>query len=423
MDNLQKQLYIAIDECRGSMEVTHLIDLFSHVAFIAKEAPESFQTIVNTGVAKQLKALTKAGRLLEVRHPVDVCAAPDHYQVDPQAINVAIQLFSTVKDFKELGQLLRELSKNTRRSIEVSSNLNMERIFTSLIGNCSNKSLYDGACGLARISSKLNAGELYLEEKNHNTWITAYRLLTLEEKSFKLIAGDSLLQSAFGYKPKFDLVVMEPPFSLRFGSDERRMLAEAPFIKVVTGKMVSANSSDSLWVQQILSNLNNTGKGYVLLPQGFLFRGGYDAKVREYLLENELLESVIGLPATILDGTAIAPVILIFNKNKPAGSPVIFVDASEIGTVNRRSVEISENDAILIAELVSGNIADDPRYKAVFIPEIRMQNNELNISKYIIKNIEIEELDMLDEFAKLNHCQERFDQSQQNITNLLNKFQ
>jgi len=239
------------------------------------------------------------------------------------------------------------------------------------------------------------------------------------------MAVPSLLDQtvAFGYKQQFDLVVMEPPFSLKFGADERRKLAESPFIQVPTGSSVSATAGDSLWIQQALSKLNETGKGYILIPQGFLFRGGYDAKVREYLLENELLEAVIGLPANVLNGTSIPPVILVLNKNKPAGSSVVFVDASEIGKSNKNRITISEEDAVLIADLAAGKLADDDHYKAVFMPEIREQNNELNISRYIIKNVEVEELDVEQELQVLNNYQVEFEQSQKRLKLLLAKYQ
>lgn len=424
MDNLQKDLWNAMDQCRGSMEVTHLIELFTYIAFIAKEAPDTFQTIVNSGLAKQLDMLIEAGKALEGKHPTEVCAAPEQYRIDPKIVGVAIAFVAEVSEFSLLAKALRDYTKGLGKfKGEMSSNLNMERIFTSLIGDCSNKSLYDGACGLARITSSLNPEVLYLEEKNHSTWITAYRLLTLEDKSFQMNKSDSLLESAFGYKPQFDLAVMEPPMSLKFSADARRMLAGSPFIKVPTGSAVSATSGDSLWIQQALSNLNDTGKAYILLPQGVLFRGGYDAKVREYLLENELIETIIGLPTSLLDFTGIPTVLLVLNKNKPAGSPVIFVDASEIGTTNKHATEISNADAKLIADLAAGQLPDDERFRAVFIPEIRDQNNELNISRYIIKNIKVEEIDIAQELKKLQSCKADFEQSQQKLTSLLINFQ
>nr|WP_306287602.1 N-6 DNA methylase [Pseudoalteromonas sp. WY3] len=111
------------------------------------------------------------------------------------------------------------------------------------------------------------------------------------------------------------------------------------------------------------------------------------------------------------------------NKNKPAGSSVVFVDASEIGKSNKNRITISEEDAVLVADLAAGKLADDERYKAVFMPEIREQNNELNISRYIIKNVEVEELDVEQELQVLNNYQVEFEQSQKTLKLLLAKYQ
>lgn len=424
MVNLTKQLWNLMDSCRGSMEVSHTLELITYVAFIAKENPESFQIIVNSGHAKQLDMLIEAGKVLEGHHPKEVCSAPSHYRIDAKIINHVVNSIAAITNFELLASALRELSTQAlgRYSVD-SANQNMVRIFSALVGDCSKKTLYDGACGLARVASSLNSGALYLEEKNQSTYVTAYRLLALENKDFKLANTDSLLESSIGADKQFDLVVMEPPMAQKFGADERRMLVGSSFIKVPTGNAVSATAGDSLWIQQALSKLNDTGKGYILLPQGFLFRGGYDAKVREYLLENELLEAVIGLPANILDGTTIPPVILVLNKNKPAGSPVVFVDASELGTANKNSITISEKEAVLIADLAAGKLTDDERYKAVFIPEIRQQNNELNISRYIVKTVEVEELNVEQELKILNNYQAEFEQSQKTLKSLLAKYQ
>ncbi|EOX4935198.1 N-6 DNA methylase [Vibrio alginolyticus] len=424
MDNITKQLWALMDSSRGSMEATHTLELIVYIAFIAKENPDAFQNIVNSGQVKQFNMLVDAGKALETTHPTDTCAAPHHYRIDSKIVNYSVAFIAEISSFDSLASALREVSAQTLGKFNVSSaNQNMERVFSALVGGCNDKSLYDGACGLARVASSLNPAALYLEEKDHSNYIFTYRLLTLENRHFKLANTDSLLEPAFGQEQQFDVVVMEPPLAQKFSADERRMLVEAPFISVPVGKAVSANSGDSLWVQQAISNLNETGKGYIVLPQGILFRGGYDAKVREYLLENELLEAVIGLPGAILDATSIPPVILVLNNNKQAGSPVIFVDASDIGTADKYRVSISVKDAELIADLAAGKLVDDERYKAVFIPEIRQQNNELSISRYIDKEIDVEELDITQEFKTLARYQADFEQSQQVLTSLLAKYQ
>lgn len=424
MDNLTKPLWALMDSSRGVMEATHTLELIGYIAFVAKENPESFKAIVNSGHAKQLNMLIEAGQALREAHPADVCEAPNHYRIDLKVLNQTVSFIAEITNFSELAKVLRELSAQALGKFGASSaNQNMENIFSALIGDCSEKTVYDGACGLARVASSLNPKALYLEEKIQSTYLSAYRLLTLENRHFHLANTDSLLEPAFGQEQKFDVVVMEPPMAQKFSADERRMLVAAPFITVPVGNAVSANAGDSLWIQQAISHLNESGKAYILLPQGILFRGGYDASVREYLLENELLEAVIGLPASILDGTGIPPVILVLNKNKQAGSPVVFVDASDMGSEERHRVVISHQEAKLIAELAAGKRLDDERYKSVFIPEIRQNNNELSISRYIVKEIEVEELDLAKELKILKSYQADFEQSQQVLTSLLAKYQ
>ncbi len=424
MENLTKPLWALMDYSRGVMETSHTLELIGFIAFVAKENPESFQAIVNSGHAKQLNMLIEAGQALKESHPADVCDAPNHYRIDVKVVNQVVSFIAEITNFGELACALRDLNAQALGRFGVSSaNQNMERVFAALVGDCSEKTYYDGACGLARVAASLNPKALYLEEKNHSTYLSAYRLLTLENKHFNLANTDSLLKPAFGQEQKFDVVVMEPPMAQKFSADERRMMAEAPFITVPVGNAVSANAGDSLWIQQAISHLNETGKAFILLPQGILFRGGYDANVREYLLENELLEAVIGLPASILDGISIPPVVLVLNKNKQAGSPVVFVDASDIGNEEKHRVAITLQDAKLIADLATGKRAEDTRYKAVFIPEIRQNNNELSISRYIVKEIAVEELDLAKELKTLKSYQADFEQSQQVLASLLAKYQ
>ena len=424
MDNLTKPLWALMDSSKGVMEISHTLELIGYIAFVAKENPERFQAIVNSGHAKQLNMLIEAGQMLREAHPAEVCEAPNHYRIDVKVLNQVVSFIAEITNFGQLAKVLRDLSAQALGKFGASSaNQNMESVFSALVGDCNEKSLYDGACGLARVASSLNPSALYLEEINHNTYLSAYRLLTLENRHFHLANTNSLLEPAFGQEQKFDVVVMEPPMSQKFSADERRMLIAAPFIAVPVGNAVSANAGDSLWIQQAISHLNESGKAYILLPQGILFRGGYDASVREYLLENELLEAVIGLPAGILDGTGIPPVILVLNKNKHAGSPVIFVDASDMGSNERHRVIISDQEAQLIAELATGKRVEDKRYKAVFIPEIRQNNTELSISRYIATEIEVAELDLAKELKTLQVYQADFEQSQQVLTALLAKYQ
>ncbi len=102
----------------------------------------------------------------------------------------------------------------------------------------------------------------------------------------------------------------------------------------------------------------------------------------------------------------------------------MFLSMPVISGMKRSTVAITlQQDAKLIADLATGKRAEDTRYKAVFIPEIRQNNNELSISRYIVKEIAVEELDLAKELKTLKNYQADFEQSQQVLASLLAKYQ
>src|SRR5699024_9992691 len=76
------------------------------------------------------------------------------------------------------------------------------------------------------------------------------------------------------------------------------------------------NAGDYGFVQHMISTLNHEGKAGVVMPHGVLFRGGAEGKIRQGILDDDLLEAVIGLPANLFYGTGIPACILVINRDK-----------------------------------------------------------------------------------------------------------
>ena len=420
----RKKLWRIFDLARGYMEVEHILELVTYLAMIAKFAPLEYKQILNSGTSRLYRELVELGE--SVQHtfnlPAEICTAPESTRLDIKMLPEIVRLVSDFFDYHELNSILQELTQQAgKRGSMVGANKNTEQIFIHLIGDCSNKTVYDGACGMAQIASALNAERIVLEEIHPISWVLAFRLLLLKDKEFELSCGDSLLNT--DSREHFaDIVAMEPPMSLKFPADMRRILANVDYLRVHSGDQISATAGDALWIQKALSKMNAQGKAYLLLPQGWLFRGGYDAKVRKYLLEHELIEAIIGLPAGILDFTGIPPMILILNNHRPSGTPVVFVDAHEIGAKVRHRHEISEAEAQLIADLVASKYPKDARYKAVHLPEIRSNENNLNIQRYIQKLETFAELNPKEEMAKLAALRNEYEISQARLNTLLSQF-
>jgi type I restriction enzyme M protein len=132
----------------------------------------------------------------------------------------------------------------------------------------------------------------------------------------------------------------------------------------------------------MLSSLNSNGKMGVILPHGVLFRGASEGKIRTKLIEDNLLDAVIGLPSNLFFGTSIPACILIFKKNR-VHDDILFIDAS-------REFDKAKNQNNLTNEHISKifdtykNRQEIEKYSHVAsIAEIKENDYNLNIPRYV----------------------------------------
>src|SRR5690606_441221 len=135
----------------------------------------------------------------------------------------------------------------------------------------------------------------------------------------KLLEEDSLL--------KGNIVGANPPFSLdKWGADNA---ISDQFTRFHRGVPPKSKGDYAFISHMIESTYHDTGRVGVILPHGVLFRGSSEGKIRQQLIEENLLEAVIGLPANLFFGTGIPATIHIFNRAKGKNKDILFVDASE----------------------------------------------------------------------------------------------
>jgi type I restriction enzyme M protein len=205
----------------------------------------------------------------------------------------------------------------------------------------------DPACGSGSLLIKVGrqADErdfaLFGQESNGTTHALCRMNMFLHGMdSFRIEWGDTLRNPRLvehDQLMKFDIVVANPPFSLeKWGIEE----AEAdPFQRYHRGLPPKSKGDYAFITHMIEIAREGTGRVGVVVPHGVLFRGGAEGKIRQKLIEENLLEAVIGLPANLFFGTGIPAAILIFNKGKAHGD-VLFIDAS-------REFENAKNQNVL----------------------------------------------------------------------------
>jgi type I restriction enzyme M protein len=263
------------------------------------------------------------------------------------------------------------------------------------------ESVYDPACGsggmLVETINAVHAGggdprevRLYGQEVNLTTSAIARMNLSFHRATQSEIRrGDTLREPRFrnadGMLTQFDVVVANPPFSLsNWGADmwaaDGRAFCGVP----------PAKNGDFAWIQHMISSMNDkTGRVGVVMPHGVLFRGGTEAKIRQCLVERDMLEAVIGLPPNLFYSTSIPGCLLIFRADKLADQKnhVLFIDGSSRFRKGRNQNYMSEED--YQAVLTAYNSGEDPDgeggvdVRLVPFDEIKNNRFDLNIGRYV----------------------------------------
>lgn len=235
---------------------------------------------------------------------------------------------------------------------------------------------------------------LYGQESNGDAWALCRMNMFLHGKDSariewgntltnpKLIEGDSLI--------KFDVVAANPPFSLdRWDAEDALFDRFKRFYRGVPPK----SKADYAYITHMIeTSVERTGRVGVIAPHGVLFRGAAEGKIRQRLIEENLVEAVIGLPANLFFGTGISAVILLFNRGKPNGN-VLFVDASREYGQEKNQNRLREQDIDkIVRTYLSFQSVEKYAHCATF-EEIQENKFNLNISRYV-KVFEEDEIDI-----------------------------
>lgn len=264
------------------------------------------------------------------------------------------------------------------------------------------ESVYDPACGtggmlLECVDHLREKGEdyrtlkLYGQEKNLTSSAIARMNMFLHGmEDFKIVREDTLRNPAFFTSDglqKFDCVIANPPFSLKdWGANN---WINDPYGRNIAGVPPKGNG-DMAWVQHMITSMNATGRMTVVLPHGVLFRKASEQRIRQTLLEMDLLEAVIGLGANIFYGTQLAACVLVFKQQKVAEkqNKVLFIDASDQIRVGRAQNFLDKEHVQQIFDWYSSYTDVENYVKVVDMHQIKENDFNLNIPLYIDKVIE-----------------------------------
>ncbi len=194
----------------------------------------------------------------------------------------------------------------------------------------------------------------------------------------------------------FDAVVANPPYSAKWDNNESK-LKDPRFSDY--GKLAPASKADYAFILHSLYHLNTEGTMAIVLPHGVLFRGAAEGKIRETLIEKNYLDAVIGLPANLFYGTSIPTTILVFKKNR-ANRDVLFIDASNEFEKGKNQNNLSDEHIAKIIDTYRNRVDVEKYAHVASLEEIKENDYNLNIPRYVDTFEEEEELD-LDEINRM----------------------
>ena len=197
--------------------------------------------------------------------------------------------------------------------------------------------IYDPACGsgslLLQAKKHFDAHIIeegfFGQEINHTTYNLARMNMFLHNinfDKFNIQLGNTLTEPHFGDEKPFDAIVSNPPYSVKWvGSDDPTMINDERFAPA--GVLAPKSKADFAFVLHALSYLSGRGRAAIVCFPGIFYRGGAEQKIRQYLVDNNYVESVISLPSNLFYGTTIAVNILVLSKHK-TDTRTQFIDAA-----------------------------------------------------------------------------------------------
>ena len=261
-----------------------------------------------------------------------------------------------------------------------------------IVGKTEVNKVYDPACGSG--SLLLKAVKVLGHDAVRNGFygqeinITTYNLCRINMflhdigfDKFDIACEDTLTNPQHWDDEPFELIVSNPPYSIKWAGDSNPLLINDPRF-APAGVLAPKSKADLAFIMHSLSWLASNGTAAIVCFPGILYRGGAEKKIRQYLIDNNFIDCIIQLPGNLFYGTPIATCIMVLKKNKP-DNKTLFIDASgECIKVTNNNKLTLENIARIVDTFAGRAEVAHFSHLAAY-EEIREQEYNLSVSTYV----------------------------------------
>lgn len=272
------------------------------------------------------------------------------------------------------------------------------------VGKTEINKVYDPACGSGSLLLKAEKvlgkdairNGFYGQEIN----VTTYNLCRInmflhdiDFNKFNIACENTLLSPQHWDDEPFELIVSNPPYSIKWEGDGNPLLINDPRFSPA-GVLAPKSKADMAFIMHSLSWLAPNGTAAIVCFPGIMYRGGTEQKIRKYLIDNNYIDCIIQLPSNLFFGTSIATCIMVMKKNK-TDNKTLFIDATnECVKVTNNNKLTQENINNIVEAFTAREEKEHFTHLASF-EEIKENNYELSVSKYVEAEDTREKIDIV----------------------------
>ena len=248
--------------------------------------------------------------------------------------------------------------------------------------------VYDPACGSGSLLLKFaktvgieNPNLQYFGQEINPTTYNLCRinmfLHNVNYDNFDIRLEDTLLKPQHMEDAPFDAIVSNPPYSLKWeGKDNTILINDERYSPA--GVLAPKSAADLAFTMHMLWHLSEQGTAAIVEFPGVLYRGGDEKRIRQYLIKNNFVDTVIQLPANLFFGVGIATCIIVLKKSAKTDSSVLFIDASKLFQKNGNKNLLLPEHQDKIMDLFANR--KDEQYLAKLVKNDDILDNDCNLS-------------------------------------------
>ncbi len=284
--------------------------------------------------------------------------------------------------------------------------------------------IYDPACGsgslLLQAKKHFDAHIIeegfFGQEINHTTYNLARMNMFLHNinyDKFNVQLGNTLIDPHFGDDKPFDAIVSNPPYSVKWiGSDDPTLINDERFAPA--GVLAPKSKADFAFVLHALSYLSSKGRAAIVCFPGIFYRGGAEQKIRQYLIDNNYVETVISLAPNLFYGTTIAVNILVLSKHK-TDTTIQFIDASGLFKKETNNNVLLDAHIEQIMQVFDSKANLDHFAQSIPFEKVASNDYNLSVSSYVEAKDNREVVDIAQINAELKTTVAKIDKLRKDI--------